>query len=223
MGRQVALVTGFEPYGGERVNPSMLVVKSLDGSEVEGVSVVGRTLPVAFHGLRGRVQALLRELEPIVVVSLGLWRGEPMIRLERFAINLADCEIPDNEGACLEDVPLEASGPCAIPSRLPLRAIERALLEVGIPVRLSDTPGSFLCNATMYTFLDATHAAVPPVTCGFVHLPYLHEQVAELLARGRAERRSEVHQATEFGSMSLATIVEAVRTVLATSLAAARS
>jgi pyroglutamyl-peptidase len=221
MGPKAVLVTGFEPYGGGRINPSALVVRTLDGAEVGSARVVGRTLPVAFRGLRQHAEALVRELDPAVIVSLGLWPGEPTIRLERLAVNVADCEIPDNEGAFLEDAPL-APGTAAIPSRLPLRAIERALLEAGIPARVSNTAGTFLCNATMYTFLEATAGAQPPVACGFVHLPYLPEQVAELLRTTKAERRLEVHQRADLASMSLDRMVEAVRIALATSLAAAR-
>jgi pyroglutamyl-peptidase len=222
MGPTAVLVTGFEPYGGGRINPSALVVRTLDGAEVGSARVVGRTLPVTFRGLRERAAALVREVRPAAVISLGLWPGEPTIRLERLAVNVADCEIPDNEGAFLEDAPL-APGTAAIPSRLPLRAIERALVDAGIPARVSNTAGTFLCNATMYTFLDATSDSEPPVPCGFVHLPYLPEQVAELLMTTKAERRLEVHQRADLASMSLDRMVEAVRIVVATSLAAARA
>lgn len=221
MGRRAALVTGFEPYGGGSLNPSALVARSLEGTEVASVPVAGRTLPVAIRGLRPRIEEILREVDPAVVVSLGLWPGEPAIRLERIAINVADFEIPDNEGALLEDAPLDATALPAIPSRLPLRAVERALLDAGIPARLSNTAGTFLCNATMYAFLRASEALRPGVPCGFVHLPYLPEQVSALLERAKRERSVELHQRADLASMSLATMLEAVRIVLATSLAAA--
>ena len=220
MSQRAALVTGFEPYGARSVNPSMLVAGSLDGTEVASVPVVGRTLPVSIRRLRQRVDDILREVAPAVVVSLGLWPGEPMIRLERVAINVADFEIPDNEGEVLTDAPLDAAALPAIPSRLPLRAIERALLEAGIPARLSSTAGTFLCNATMYAFLQATEPVRPPVPCGFVHLPYLPEQVSALLARAKADRSLALHQRADLASMSLATMLEAVRIILAMALAA---
>ena len=210
------LVTGFEPYGGGRINPSLEVVRHLDGTEVASVPVVGRALPVAFRGLQQRVRALLTEIDPIAVLNLGLWPGEATIRLERVALNLADFEIPDNAGELVHDLPLDMEAPTAIPSRLPLRAIERALLEAGIPARLSNTAGTFLCNATMYTFLRQT-VGVP---CGFVHLPYLPEQVASLLARVKEQPTLEEHQRADYASMSLPTMLEAVRIILAVSLAA---
>ena len=216
MALRAVLVTGFEPYGGGRINPSLEVVRTLDGTEVASVAVVGRALPVDFRGLQQRVHALLTEIDPIAVLNLGLWPGEATIRLERVALNLADFEIPDNAGELVHDMPLDREAPAAIPSRLPLRAIERALLEAGIPARLSNTAGTFLCNATMYTFLRQT-VGVP---CGFVHLPYLPEQVASLLARAKEQRTLEQHQRADYASMSLPTMLEAVRIILAVSLAA---
>ena len=219
MARKVALVTGFEPYGGRGVNPSAEIVKRVDGLEIEGARVIGRVLPVSFGALRPRVRELMKEVDPALVVSLGLWPGEPTIRLERVALNLADFEIPDNDGMLLRDDVVEAAAPSAIESTLPLRAIERALLKAGIPGRLSTSAGTFLCNATLYTFLHTEQAAAG-VRCGFVHLPYLPEQVAALLDEMRTKQSVELHQRADLASMSLATMVDAVRIVLAVSLTA---
>jgi len=217
MARNVTLVTGFEPYGGRGMNPSAEVVKRLDGLEIEGHHVAGRVLPVSFQALRARVGPLLDELEPVLVVSLGLWPGEPTIRLERIAVNVADFEIPDNDGLVLRDDVVAAGAGGALLTTLPLRAIEQALLRAGIPARLSTTAGTFLCNATLYTFLDAepVRRGVP---CGFVHLPYLPEQVAALLEQLLEGGSTEIHQRADLASMSLTTMVEALRIVLAVSL-----
>lgn len=219
MARNVALVTGFEPYGGRGVNPSAEVAKRVDGLEIQGHRVVGRVLPVSFRALGARIAGLLRDLDPALVVSLGLWPGEPTIRLERIGLNLADFEIPDNEGTLLRDDVVAAAAPAALPATLPLRAIERALLAAGIPARLSTTAGTFLCNATLYTFLNAAPQG-PERRCGFVHLPYLPEQVAGLLEDVRAGQHVEIHQRADLASMSLPTMVEAVRIVLGVSLGA---
>jgi pyroglutamyl-peptidase len=173
-------------------------------------------LPVDFRGLQQRVRALLTEIDPIAVLNLGLWPGEATIRLERVALNLADFAIPDNAGELVHDMPLDTEAPTAIPARLPLRAIERALLDAGIPAHLSNTAGTFLCNATMYTFLRQT----TDVPCGFVHLPHLPQQVASLLARAKEQPTLEQHQRADYASMSLPTQLEAVRIILAVSLAA---
>jgi pyroglutamyl-peptidase len=213
----LALVTGFEPYGGRGMNPAAEVAARLDGLDIDRISVVGRTFPVSFAGLRGRITKLMQEVKPRIVVSVGLWPGDPTIRLERVAINVADFEIPDNEGAVLRDDVVEAGAPTAIAATLPLRAIESALLEAGIPVRLSSSAGTYLCNATLYTFLRAAESG--GARCGFVHVPYFPQQVALLLAERKKDQQLELHQRTDLASMSLDTMVEAVRIVVAVSAA----
>jgi pyroglutamyl-peptidase len=204
------VVTGFEPYGGRRVNPAAEVAKALDGSTVDEFAVVGAILPVSQRGLGERLEALLAELRPAIVISLGLAPGEPVIRLERFGLNLLDFEIADNDGARLADAPVEANGSTALRASLPLRAIERALLEAGIPARLSSTAGTFLCNATLYSLIRILEERFPASLGGFIHLPYLPEQVAQLLVEGKRERRLELAQRSDVASMDLATQIRAV-------------
>ncbi len=215
---RVALLTGFEPYGGRGVNPAFEVVRRLDGSEIAGVPVAGRTLPVSYRALRGRIDALLDDVNPAVVVALGLYPGTPMIRLERIAINVADFEIPDNEGTYVTDEAVEHNGANALKATLPLRRIEAALLKAGIPAHVSNTAGTFLCNATMFALLHGLDARGRAVPCGFIHLPYLPGQVADMLARTRAERRLEREQRADLASMDLDVMVRAVRTAIETAL-----
>ena len=215
---RVALLTGFEPYGGRGVNPALEVVRRLDGTEIGGVPVAGRSLPVSYRALRSQIDELLEQMSPALVISLGLWPGTPMIRLERIAINVADFEIPDNDGAFVTDATVEANGGNALRSTLPLRKIEAALLEAGIPAYLSNTAGTFLCNATMFEFLQALEGRGRATPCGFIHLPYLPAQVADLLARTRTERRLEREQRADLASMDLEVMVRAVRTAIAVGL-----
>ncbi|MFQ5785610.1 MAG: pyroglutamyl-peptidase I [Alphaproteobacteria bacterium] len=218
MNRPVALVTGFEPYGGRGLNPAAEVVARVDGIEINGARVVGRKFPVSFVSLRQSIRQTLAEVTPAVVISLGLWPGEAMIRLERIGTNVADFEIPDNEGMVLADKELEAADDAGRFATLPLSRIRDALIEAGIPARLSSTAGTFLCNATLYTFLGAIEESGKSVRCGFIHLPYLPEQVAGLIAETRAERSIELHQRADIASMSLETMVEAVHVALSVSL-----
>lgn len=210
------LLTGFEPYGGRGLNPSAEVARRLDGETIGGAVVAGRELPVTYASLAGEIERLVGELRPLAVISTGLWPGTPTLRLERFAVNLADFEIPDNAGAFLSDAFLAESGGQALPSRLPLRQIERALLDDGIPVTMSSSAGTFLCNAAMYHFL----AAAEGVPSGFVHLPYLPEQVAEILVRTKEERTLELHQRADLASMSIDVLERAIRIVVATTVRA---
>lgn len=211
-------MTGFEPYGGRGLNPAFEIMRRLDGTEIAGTPVVGRGLPVSYRELRGRIEGLLEHHDPRLVVALGLWPGTPMIRLERIAINVADFEIPDNDGAVVTDEPLQANGSNALTATLPLRKIETALLEGGIPSHVSNTAGTFLCNATMFEFLQGLEARGRAVPCGFIHLPYMPEQVADLLSRNRAERRLEREQRADLASMDLEVMVRAVRTAIEVSL-----
>ena len=205
------LVTGFEPYAGRGENPAATVTTALDGREVLGVPVVGRRLPVSFGKLSDVARLLLEELRPSIVICLGLWPGEPMIRLERLAVNIADFEIPDNEGILVADSELERGGAVALSATLPLRWIETSLLKEGIPVRISSTAGTFLCNCCLYSFLTAIAARKDNTLCGFIHLPYLPAQVAEFLQQLRDERQLELHQRADLASMELRTSIRAVQ------------
>ena len=221
MAQRPALVTGFEPYGGRGVNPASEAARALDGATASGIPVVARTLPVSATRLRGRIAEVLRELDPIVVIGLGLWPGEALIRIERIGVNIADFEIADNEGTLLVDRPVGDNGPAAFAATLPIRQIEEALLDAGIPARLSSTAGTFLCNACLYSFLEESAAARRARLCGFLHLPYVPTQVAELLKAMRREGRLELHQRADLASMDLAVAVKAVRIALEVSVAEA--
>jgi pyroglutamyl-peptidase len=213
------LVIGYEGYGGRSANPAEMVVKALHGTQVSNMPVEGRALPVVYAGLGERISRLVNEVRPRAMVCLGLWPGEPVIRLERVAVNIADFEIPDNAGA-LAHGPLDPAGPDALMATLPIRAIQDALLDRGIPTRLSGSAGTFLCNATLYHALAACGRLSPPPPCGFIHLPYLPEQVAGLIRDTRTERRLELHQRSDLASMALATMIEGVRVAIETTLAA---
>ena len=213
------LLTGFESYGGRSVNPAEQIVNELGGVEIGGERVVGRTLPVNYAELGPRISALIEETSPRAVICLGLWPGEPMIRLERLAANIADFEIADNVGA-MEHGPIVQGGPAALASTLPLTEIRDNLLASEIPCRLSGTAGQFLCNALMYHALTVSAASEAAPLCGFVHVPYVPQQVAGLLSDLSAEASLELHQRADLVSMSLDTMVDAIRIAIETTLAA---
>lgn len=220
MAEKIALVTGFEPYGGRGVNPAAEVVAFLDGQRIAGARVVGRKLPVSYRSLRGGIDRLLEELTPAAVISLGLWPGQPTIRLERIAVNVVDFEIADNEGTVLSDEAIDGNGPVAFRATLPFRAIEQALLTAGIPAHVSSTAGTFLCNATMFGFLQGLEGRGRVTPCGFIHLPYLPAQVADLLTQNQQERRLEMGQRADLSSMSLDDMVRAATIALEVTLGA---
>jgi len=222
MSREPILITGFEPYGGRGSNPAAEIARALDGREIAGTAVIGRTLPVSYRELRERVQTLIREVDPVAVISLGLWPGEVAIRIERLGINLADFEIPDNEGALVADALIGGNAATGFAVTLPVKQIERAVLDAGIPARLSTTAGTFLCNACLWSVLETVSHRSPAPLCGFIHLPYMPSQVAELLADLRREARLELHQHSDLASMHLPLQQKAIEIAIATTLAAMR-
>jgi pyroglutamyl-peptidase len=208
------LVTGFESFGGTGANPSAAVVRALEGTALDGRRVVGRILPVDFARYRPLVEAALTETDPDLYVAFGLATGEDMIRIERFGVNLADFPIPDNAGALLRGAAIEADGPAARAATLPCAEIREALLAEGIPARLSNSAGSYLCNATLYSSLGLCAARTPAPRCGFIHLPYASEQVTDLLRNGTGPLDGE----SLAPSLPLATMIAAARIVLRNAL-----
>ena len=209
------LLTGFEPYGGRGINPAHETMKALDGRVIEGCTVVGRGLPVSLAEVRTRLPRLIEDIQPAAVISLGLWPGEAVIRLERIGVNVVDYEIRDNDGSFFSDESVNANAGEARLATLPLRAIEKALLEQGTPARISATAGTFLCNACLFTVLDTLAARAPKVPAGFIHVPYVPEQVAAMISATRSEAALELHQCSDVASMEQSRIISAVETAIA--------
>ncbi|MET0482007.1 MAG: pyroglutamyl-peptidase I [Aestuariivirgaceae bacterium] len=217
------LLTGFEPYGGRSFNPAFETMRALDGREIGGAAVVGRALPVSLKSLRQGLAQHLEEVRPQAVIALGLWPGEPMIRLERIGINVADFEIADNQGARPGDGMVQPDGSPAKVATLPLRSIETAILAEGIPVRISSTAGTFLCNACLYTLLDLLdQGGRRDVPAGFIHVPYAPVQVAQMLKDLRAEAVLELHQRADLSSMDLMATVKAIEIAIAVTVGSLR-
>jgi len=214
-----ALVTGFVPYGGRGRNPAGEIASALNGRTILGMPVVGRTLPVSYSEIRRSVEELLDGLRPRIVISLGLWPGATTIRVERMGVNVADFEIPDNTGRLATDELIVDNGSAALFASLPIRKIKRALLDAGIPARISNSAGTFLCNACLYSFLRAAETRADSTVCGFIHVPYLPEQVAGLLTDLSKEARLELHQRADLASMDLATSTRAVELALEATIA----
>jgi pyroglutamyl-peptidase len=214
------LVTGFEPYGGRDYNPAHAVMQALHGRRVAGVRIEGRGLPVSFGRLAPAISALIDDIAPVGIICLGLAPGEPVIRLERVGVNVVDFSIPDNEGALCRDIPVRAGAEVGKLATLPMRPIEAALLAEGIPVRLSASAGTFLCNACLYTVLDELDRRGQAIPAGFIHVPYTPEQVSGMLAAARASPEAETRLRADLSSMDLSRIVRGVEIAITVSLAA---
>lgn len=205
------LLTGFEPFGDSDRNPSLEIARELDKRRIGDVQVMSRILPVSMQRIAAALDKVLDETRPGIVLSLGLAGHESMIRIERFGMNLADFPIADNDGARSIDQALIPDGTAGVATTIPNRAIYDALLAAGIPTRLSNTAGLYLCNACIYLTHVALAKRASPARFGFLHLPYLPEQVATLLAGPRSGRLPE-----QIASMSLETMIRAVEIAVET-------
>ena len=197
------LLTGFEPFGGETINPSWELARALDGQTIAGHPVHARLLPCIFGASRRALEQYLTELKPGLVLALGQAGGRSELSLERVAINVDDARIPDNAGAQPVDEPVDAEAPAAYFTTLPIKAMVAALRGAGFPAGVSQTAGTFVCN---HVFFGLQHAlAGQGVRSGFMHIPYLPEQAARL--------------AGSPPSMALAAMIDGVRLALEVALA----
>jgi pyroglutamyl-peptidase len=177
-GNPCVLVTGFDPFGGQTVNPSWQAVQALHGQSVLGHRIVGAQLPTVF-GLSVQVlRDLLRQFRPTLVLCTGQAGGRTAISLERVAINVDDARIPDNAGAQPVDVPVVPGGPAAYFSSLPIKAMLQSLLDAGINAEVSQTAGTFVCNHVFYGLMHelACDPQLRSTRGGLVHVPWLPEQ-----------------------------------------------
>lgn len=169
------LLTGFDPFGGQPVNPSWQAVQLLHGETLAGHRVVAAQLPTVFGASMQSLRGLLRQHRPTLVACTGQAGGRAALSLERVAINVDDARIPDNAGAQPVDVPVAPAGPVAYFSTLPIKAMLAALLAEGIRAEVSQTAGTFVCNHVFYGLMHelATEPQWRGVRGGFVHVPWL--------------------------------------------------
>jgi pyroglutamyl-peptidase len=184
------LLSAFEPFGGADGNPSQDVVRELTERaghgqliaqrERGGVVLVPVLLPVEFATAGQILTQAASERSPDLVISVGLAAGTDTIRLERVGLNLRDARIPDNAGAQPVDQPITADGENALFSTLRLKAAGQRIAEANIPVSLSLSAGSYVCNDLLYTILHHLRSQESDARAGFVHVPDLHARDAPI-------------------------------------------
>jgi pyroglutamyl-peptidase len=169
------LVTGFEPFGGDAVNPSADVALALHGRAIEGRPVVGVVLPCVFGAALDTLHAALDAHRPGLVLALGLAPSRRALSIERVAINVDDARIPDNAGQQPIDRPVVPGAAAARFTTLPVKAMIAALRRAGHEAELSNSAGTFVCNHVFYGLQHALRRR-RGVRSGFMHLPCLPEQ-----------------------------------------------
>jgi pyroglutamyl-peptidase len=170
------LVTGFEPFGSDPINPSQRIARNLPRS-VAGARVSTAVLPVVYGASLAMLRRLLALHRPDAVLCLGLAGGRTRLSFETRAVNLDDARIADNDGQKPSGRAIRLGGPAALPPTLPLREIARGLRRASIWAELSPSAGTFLCNHVFYGLMDWIHAEDPSVMGGFVHVPWIEEQL----------------------------------------------
>jgi len=201
---KTVLLTGFEPFNKETINPAWEAVRALQGWREDGFAVEVRQLPCVFGAAIDTMRAALDELQPALVIAVGQAGGRVDMSIERVAINIDDAPICDNRQQQLIDQPIAADGPAAYFSTLPVKAIVHALRAAGLPASVSQTAGTFVCNHVFYGLMHAlAMRPAPAVKGGFIHIPFLPEQAA-------------AHPGA--ASMSLASMAEGLRIAVRTAL-----
>ena len=172
------LLTGFTPFDGETINPALEAVKRVK-LEIAGMEIVKLEVPTVFgESVRLVAEAIERE-QPDFVLSVGQAGGRAAVTPERVAINVDDARIPDNAGQQPIDVPIFADGENAYFATLPVKAMAEAIREAGLPSELSNTAGTYVCNHLMYGVLYHLNRHHKDAKAGFIHVPYIPEQIAD--------------------------------------------
>jgi len=198
------LLTGFEAFGGEPINPSLEVARRLHGwRAANGALVTACELPTEFGRCIEVLTDAIERTRPRLVIALGQAASRSEISIERVALNIDDARIADNAGCQPIDEPVMRGGPAAYFSTLPIKAIVAALREAGIAAGVSQSAGTFVCNHLYYGLAHLVATRWPDMRGGFIHLPLLPEQ------------RLRFPDAL---GMPLDTMIEAVRIAIDTSL-----
>lgn len=198
--RKRILITGFEPFGNNKMNSSEIVLKNLP--DFNFVELYKELLPVSFSRSVKTVIQLLDDIKPDIVISFGQAGSRNSVDIERIAINIDDCRNPDNDGVLFKDTKIIESGPDALFSTLPARSLADAVAAYNIPSKVSNRAGTFVCNHLLYSILYYIKENNLPIKAGFVHLPCL------------AEPQSDKFDVRSFGLDDLLKAVEIIIKIL---------
>lgn len=170
------LVTGFDPFGSDKINPAIEAVKKLPDT-IKGAKIIKLEIPTVFNKSAQVVhQAIVKE-QPDYVLNVGQAGGRSALTPERVAININDGRIPDNDGYQPLDEPIQPDGDTAYFTQLPIKAMTKAIRAAGLPAIVSNTAGTYVCNHIFYQVQYMRTKEFPKLKAGFIHIPFLPEQV----------------------------------------------
>ncbi|MFY4775742.1 pyroglutamyl-peptidase I [Metabacillus sp. RGM 3146] len=189
------LLTGFEPFGGEKINPSWEAVKQLNGKVFDDIELSAERIPTVYRESIDALEMHIEKHQPDIVICVGQAGGRLHVTPEKVAINLDEARIPDNAGNQPIDEKISEDGPAAYFTGLPIKRMVEGMKEQGIPASVSYTAGTFVCNHVFYGLMDYIHRTSSNIRGGFIHIPFITEQVVDKKAP----------------SLSLDTIVKGIR------------
>lgn len=172
------LVTGFDPFGGDAMNPAFEAVKLMPDM-INDATIIKLEVPTVFKKSIDVLKEAIAKEKPEVVVCVGQAGGRFDVTPERVAINQDDARIPDNEKNQPIDVPIFEDGDTAYFSKLPIKAMVATMREGGVPASVSNSAGTFVCNHIMYGLLYLIDKEFPDIRGGFIHVPFATEQVID--------------------------------------------
>ena len=170
------LITGFDPFGGESINPALEAVKKLPNT-ISNAQIIKLEIPTVFKKSLEKIEENILAHKPDIVISIGQAGGRFGITPERVAINIDDARIEDNEKNQPIDLKVFEDGENAYFTTLPIKAMVKEMQEAGIPSSVSNTAGTFVCNHVMYGVLYMINKKFPNIKGGFIHVPYIPSQV----------------------------------------------
>ncbi len=172
------LVTGFDPFGGEKINPAIESVKCLP-EQIMDAEIIKLEIPTVCHKSLKVIDEAIALHNPDVILSIGQAGGRVDLSVERIGINIDDCRIPDNEGNQIIDEPVYKDGPAAYFVNIPIKAMVAHMLANKVPASISNTAGTFVCNHVTYGVRHLIETKYPNKKSGFIHIPFLPEQVID--------------------------------------------
>ena len=175
---KTVLITAFEAFGGDAMNPTEQILAELPDF-LFNAKIIKKTLPVVYNEVFDYVKPLIEHYQPAVILMLGLAAGRTHVNIERIAINVCDSKSPDNKGNILSEQVIEKEGRDGYFTTLPLETIMSRLKKKQLPVQVSNTAGAYVCNNLMYHVLHYIHKEDLSIAAGFIHVPYLPEQVID--------------------------------------------
>ncbi len=173
------LITGFDPFGGATINPAFEAVKLLPDT-IQEAEIIKIEIPTVFKKDGEVLEAAIKEHQPDIVLCVGQAGGRSGVTIEKVAINLMEARIPDNDGQQPLNQPIHEDGKNAYFATIPVKTMVNSVKAQNIPSSVSYTAGTFVCNDIMYRLLYLAEKEYPAMRGGFIHVPYLPEQVTEL-------------------------------------------